>query len=337
MFESIGCKSISFHVDIFSDIRGRFFFSLFCKIITFYLVSPIVGAQEPVPSFHSVSSSPQHPSRYTFLGPDSDGYTYKLLHLALSKTVKDNGEFTLEISPPMNEARALKSIMSKYYEKPIRRFESTPETLQNPMLQMVPFPVYLGVFSYRACVINTSVSASFGKATSIEMLKPFSFGVVEGWRDGDILRKNNLNVRPSVSKKSVYQLVNSGRVDTFCRAVTELPWEASYLEGLENVAINQNIILYYLMPFFFSTHVDDADLAKRIYVGLTEAFADGSLISLWSEYHDLNLVKQSLHNRQIITLGSLLSDDLAKNIEPYIIDANKMPRNEKESAQSDSE
>ncbi len=351
MFKSIGWESRGLLKSTINGVREGVFSALYCLSLMLYCFAPNVAAQKPTPSLLSTStpepsstqlsstqststqsSSAKAPTRYTFLGPDNDGYTFKLLQLALAKTVDDDGEFTLDVTRPMNEARALKSMASKYYDKPIRRFESTPETMQHPMLRTVPFPVYLGVFSYRKCVINTTINAAFSQATSVEMLKPFSFGIVQGWRDGEIFRKNQLKVRPSVSRRSVYQLVNTGRVDTFCRAITELPWEASYFEDLENVEINQSIVLYYLMPFFFSTHVDDTDLANRIYKGLKRAYADGSLKLLWNEYHDRDFVEQTLQGKHVITLDSLIGDELAKEISPYILKAREDSKNLKHRA-----
>lgn len=255
---------------------------------------------------------------YTFLGPDSDGYTFKLLHLALSKTIPEYGAFNLNVSTPMNEARALKSITSKYYERPIRRFESTPETLQHPLLRTVPFPVYLGVFSYRICVVNKSLSTPFAKIDSADALSPFSFGVVDGWRDISIFEKNQLRIRKGASKNRVYQQIDNNRVDVFCRAVTELPWEETLFSTLSNVEVNKNIALFYQMPFFYSTHSDDVDVAERIYQGLTRAFSDGSLMALWDEYHDRADIEQNLKNRRVIHLQNLLSEELNSKITPYI-------------------
>lgn len=289
---------------LFSGMRTRFStYTYVASVVAMGLLSASAWANQEV---------------YTFLGPDRKGYTYELLTLALTKTAPESGSFQLRITPPMNEARALKSMKSNHYVRPIRRFEAQPWAIKDPTLTTIPFPVYLGVFGYRVCAVNKTVANAFAIATSVEMLKPFSFGQVMDWRDVDILKSHGLKVHEGINRKSLYHLVNVGRVDSFCRAAVELSGEAPLYQDLEDLRIDQSIALYYPLPFFFSVRADDPETAKRVEVGLKRAFEDGSLMALWERYHDRAEIERILKGRRIIALDNPVPGMIEVPIEHYL-------------------
>ena len=86
----------------------------------------------------------------TLLGNDlDDEYQMALLQLALDNSTEPNSrDFTLALSPPMGDKRALETVKSGRYPNPIRVGIPGMAAINMDFIQ---FPTQLGALGYRIC------------------------------------------------------------------------------------------------------------------------------------------------------------------------------------------
>ncbi len=240
---------------------------------------------------------------YTDLGPGKpDAYGHQVIRLALEKTQDVYGEFELLSTPEMNEARAYKSIKFDAYPHPIRVFGSTQETLNDPDIRYVEFPIFLGVYSYRVCWSPANKERQVAATESIDRLRKFTHGQVNGWSDIDILRHNGFKVVEGINLGQMYKLLSANRIDLFCRGASEPFAEAEINSRIRNISLNKNMALYYPLPHFLFTKASDVHTSELLKLGLERAFNDGSLMALWKQFFGKNFDQSELHKRRIFKL-----------------------------------
>ncbi|HEY0894618.1 MAG TPA: hypothetical protein VGE32_16265, partial [Cellvibrio sp.] len=122
-------------------------------------------------------------------------YSTELLRLALEKTRKEYGAFTLRPIPPRNYARALKAAVDDAYPNLIIETSYEQALTHHAKLDFINFPMDLGVLGYRVCFINPKLKASGKKITSLEDLRQYTFAHGVGWADTIIFRHNGLKVQ----------------------------------------------------------------------------------------------------------------------------------------------
>lgn len=255
----------------------------------------------------------------TFLGPGEEGGpTHSILSLALSKADHPDIEYDISIAPEMNQARALKSIKDKAYPNAIRRFEAKESLLNDEFMIPVRFPVYLGVMGYRVCYVNEKNAAAFAATEDINELKQFKYGFKEGWRDIEILKFNNYNVKESVSVTSLYKQLSVNRVDVVCRAVIEIASEHKTVDELGNIVLDKSKIFKYHMPFFFFVHKHHQTLAEQIEQGLINAYNDGSYQQLWEKLYAHHFNKINIENRNVVRLENPLDEHINFTYQKYL-------------------
>ncbi len=240
----------------------------------------------------------------TFLGPGIyQGTTYSFLKLGLEKANINNGSFELRQARDMNRARALVSLKNKRFPNAIRRFEPRKEIMEDKDLIPVRFPVYLGSYGYRLCYVNERNVQKFQQA-NLSALKSFTFGMVKGWKDIEILQFNDFKTSQNISVSGLYKQLSVGRVDTVCRAAIEIDYEREQVARIKGITLDSSKLIVYNMPFFFFTHKDDKALAEKLELGLIKAYKDGSYHRLWKTLYEESLEEFDLKSREIVRLKS---------------------------------
>jgi len=253
--------------------------------------------------------------------PFTDGdkhhiYSTELLRLALEKTRKEYGDFTLRPIPPRNYARALKAAVDDTYPSLIIETSYEQALTHHAKLDFINFPMDLGVLGYRVCFINPKLKASGKKIESLEDLRQYTFAHGVGRADTIIFRHNGLKVQEIDNYDGMFLMVIGGRVDFFCRGVNEILGEMEQFSQLKELTIDEQFVLIYPLPRFFYLNGKNKLAKKRIELGLQRAYADGSLQALWKTNFLPSLELVNLAQRKVIRLENPLLDGLDVGFVP---------------------
>lgn len=275
-------------------------------ILSFLLFSP----QGVLAEFIVSHRSPYEP------GDKHHIYSTELLRLALEKTRKEYGGFTMQPIPPRNYARALKAAVDEAYPNLIIETSYEQTLTHHAKLDFINFPMDLGVLGYRACFINPKLKASGKKIESLEDLRQYTFAHGVGWADTIIFRHNGLRVQEIDNYDGMFLMVIGGRVDFFCRGVNEILGEMEQFSHLKELTIDEQFLLIYPLPRFFYLNIKNKLAKERIELGLRRAYADGSLQALWKSNFQPSLTMVNLAKRKIIRLENPLLAGFEMSFEP---------------------
>jgi len=220
----------------------------------------------------------------TYRSPESSldhryDYDNAALKLALEKTKKKWGDYRLVPSPKMNFSRAISMLKAEELINPM--FKHSASNALCGDLGYAPFPVDLGIVSYRVFFVSKLVDRKLHTVTSLENLRGFSIGQGYGWLDVGILSNAGFNVIVIPSYESLFTMVARGRFDLLSRGVNEVKGEFEAHQFLPNFVLHRHVGLYYPLPRFFFTNKTSNKAAQRVYEGLVAAYEDGSLMELW--------------------------------------------------------
>lgn len=243
-------------------------------------------------------------------------YSTELLRLALEKTRKEYGDFTMQPIPPRNYARSVKAAVDDAYPNLIIETSYEQALIHHAKLDFINFPMDLGVLGYRVCFINPKLKASGKKMETLEDLRQYTFAHGVGWADTTIFRHNGLKVQEIDNYDGMFLMVIGGRVDFFCRGANEILGEMEQFSQLKELAIDEQFLLVYPLPRFFYLNVKNKLAKERIELGLQRAYADGSLQSLWKANFQPSLTLVNLDKRKVIRLDNPLLGDLKMRFVP---------------------
>ena len=243
-------------------------------------------------------------------------YSTELLRLALEKTRKEYGDFTLRPIPPRNYARAVKAAVDNAYPNLMIETSYEQALTHHAKLDFINFPMDLGVLGYRVCFINPKLKASGKEITTLDQLRQYNFVHGVGWADTLIFRHNGLKVQEIEYYDGIFLMVIGGRVDFFCRGVNEILGEMEQFSELKELTIDDQFLLVYPLPRFFYLNRANTLAKERIGLGLQRAYADGSLQALWKENFLPSLALVGLKQRKVIRLENPLLDELDMSFVP---------------------
>ncbi len=248
-----------------------------------------------------VSAASQSAAREVRFFQADSRYTYRiqLLELILDKT-RDEGPFELypvytDVTPERGLA-LLKSGGLDVVSMP------TTQALEHDF-RAVPVDILRGMLGYRLLLIRKERQGEFASIHSLAQLRTMSFGFGSQWADLPILQHNQLQVMPAPHYPSLFAMLDKGRFDAFPRGVNEI-WQEleERKQTYPDLAVENNLLLYYPYPVFFFVHRDNISLANRLQRGLDIALKDGSMQKLFMQFHASALAKADLDHRRLITL-----------------------------------
>lgn len=273
-------------------------------------------------SFSAPSAAAEITTEFTFIpssmeGDDRTPYDLMALRLSLSKTVEEYGPFRLTLAPAMSKERALERLKSNYYKNAFRIFFPSTDFNTHKELAKVNFPVHLGLFSHRVCFVPKSLSAEVAQISTKKQLQQYVFGMGYGWEEKPIFEANRLKVTEVRQYDSLFKMTAAGRLHFFCRAIHEIHEESQRFQDLDTLTVDQNLSIHYPLPLLFFTGHQNSLAVKRLTLGFTKAFEDGSLLALWlSEYED-KIKDIHLEKRRSFFLPNPLLDELDFDYEQY--------------------
>jgi ABC-type amino acid transport substrate-binding protein len=249
------------------------------------------------------------PMRLVHRGPESAAdsrrqYDWVLLREVLERTRAQAGAFELITSDsPMNSARALAELLNSKGKINILA-RVTSNALEQQLLP-IRIPIERGLRGYRLFLIRADQQARFRAVTDLAGLQKFTFGQGKTWLDIDVLEGAGLRVEASSSYDSLFPMLLVGRFDAFPRGLDEIYPEYEVRHpSLPELAIEQNLLLYYPMPryFFVRRDAEGEQLAHRIEAGLEMMVRDGSLKALFWRFHGDSIRRARLDRRTLLRL-----------------------------------
>jgi len=229
-------------------------------------------------------------------------YRIKLLDLALSKTKKRWGEYSL-VGDSLKMTQGRGSLLLEHNKGIDVAFFPTSVERENKLLA-IKIPILQGVLGYRVLLINRDNSEAFSKVSSLEKLKKnYIAGFGEHWADMAILEANHIPVIGVPKYNLLFAMLNLKRFDYVPRGINEAWNEIDKFQSqFENIMVEPHIALYYPYYVYFFVSKSNQALADRIQTGLNLALTDGSFKALFLEYHQHLFEQAALGKRNLFTL-----------------------------------
>lgn len=241
-----------------------------------------------------------HTAAATQLDDHRRTYSYRLLELALSKTVSDYGPFELTGIPNLTPNRMHMINKSNSIENFFAKF--TYDTQLSDSSIYAPYPVEFGLMSYRVCFVAPQFLNTSNSITSLQQMTPYTIGQGSGWPDTPVMRANGLQVKEVIKSNKLITMTEKGRFEFFCRGITEPKLEMErYGDGFPLV-LNSSFMLHYELPRFFYTHKSNTAGMKRVREGLARAYKDGSAQALFRELYKDHFAFVKPKDRHVIPL-----------------------------------
>jgi hypothetical protein len=262
------------------------------------------------PTATSAATVAGAPMRYVYHPPESADdtrylYQWKILETALEKTRQEFGPYVMERSESMTEKRQANEMLTGSGKLTVMYISTTPE-FERALLP-VRIPVDRNLGGYSVFLIRRQDQARFSPEMGLGDIRKFSFGLGLGWIDVEILRTNGFRVITGSSYEGLFTMLENGRFDVFLRSATEVLEEyAARRARLPDLAIEENLVLYYPLPmyFWFSRSEEGRHLAERVERGMRQMIADGTYDRIFDQYQGRKIEQLRLNRRTILRIDN---------------------------------
>lgn len=230
------------------------------------------------------------------------GYASQVLKLALDKTIKKYGQYTIIQTFRMTRNRALVQLQNgsiSVYDAPTRN-EWENKTIP------IYIPLTKGLLGFRLLLIKSSNLSKFSRVDNINDLKKLSAGLSSQWSTTKVLKGiGGFKIVEGNSYNSLFTMLELGRFDYFIRGLNEVygEYENVRTESPE-IIIENKLLLHIPMPMYFFVSKKYPKIAKRIEEGLQIAIKDGSFDRMFYKYHKESILKANLRSRTLIDIGN---------------------------------
>ncbi|MDH5518270.1 MAG: hypothetical protein OEY36_10725 [Gammaproteobacteria bacterium] len=228
--------------------------------------------------------------------------SYRILQLALDKTVDSYGPYNLKPSIEMEQGR-VHTELKRNLRVHIASF--APSQKREDELLPIRIPVTRGLLGLRVCLIHEDNQQRFTGIDNAQQWieKAITIGQGQDWPDTAILEANQFNVVKSAKYLPLFDMLAKKRFDCFSRSVSEvIPELNKYTD--KGIILEQNYLLAYRLPTFFFLSRRNQKLAERISLGLTLANKDGSFNKTITNAYRDQFNKINIRNRKIIYLDN---------------------------------
>ncbi len=225
----------------------------------------------------------------------------EILKTALDKTAAEYGPYTLQPSASrMNEARALAELLKPKGMVNIAWCGTSVQKERD--YRPVRIPLRKGILGYRVALIDRKRQADIDMIRNLDDLRKMRIGQGIGWGDVAIYQANGIRVH-TAGYENLFRMVAANRFDLFPRGISEVFNEyAARHNAIPDLAVEQNLLIYYPWPYYFFFNKSDRSLAKRVEAGIRKMIKDGSLDAIFMKYNKVSISKAGLKSRRIIRL-----------------------------------
>lgn len=167
----------------------------------------------------------------------------------------------------------------------------------------VRVPLYKGLLGHRILIVQKDNLHLFDRVETMDDLRQFRFGQGVGWTDTTIMKANGLKVVEATKYEGLFYMTDGKRFDAFPRGVHE-PWGEIKKHSDLDLAVDANVMMVYIMPYYLMVTPGRPDLAADIERGLLMAIDDGSFDEKFFSNPMVKMVLQyaNLKDRRIFKL-----------------------------------
>lgn len=232
-------------------------------------------------------------------------YHWEILRTALEKTKAKWGPYAMMPSERMTEGRQTFELKNATGKLTVMYLSTTADFEKTLIPVRIPVDRNLG--GYGVFLIRKQDQKRFNAIRSINDLRRFSYGLGLGWVDVSVLRANGFGVVTGSSYEGLFEMLDAGRFDVFLRGAVEVLDEYDHRKtALPNLAIEENLVLYYPMPmyFWFSKNEAGRRLASRAEEGMRMMIADGTYDAIFDKYQRSKIERLRLKQRRILRIAN---------------------------------
>nr|WP_324256939.1 hypothetical protein [Cellvibrio fontiphilus] len=245
-------------------------------------------------------------------------YQYDLVERAMEVTRPEFGDYLIE---PYNEAPTAMRQAALLSEGRLMNMQwASPGTpIAKADVITVPLDILQGMLGFRVCLINRTQQAAFTKISSLAELRRIRVGQGIGWSDTRIYQHNGIPVLGASKLDYLFPMLASHRFDCLALGINEVSIKYAEIKAaFPELAIEQNLVLYYPFPIYIYVSKQTPELAERLMLGLSRLQQTGEFEQRLIGYFGPHLAPLLLPQRTIICLQS-----------PYVSGANQcnMPIN----------
>lgn len=228
-----------------------------------------------------------------------------ILDTALKATVPEFGAY--ELAPSrygMNESRYLMELQKG--EDAVNVVWSSTSVDKEKDFLPLRIPLRKGLLGYRIALIAKGQQALIDQVKTLDDLKKLKIGQGLGWGDVKLYESNGLTVM-TAQYNNLFEMLVGGRFDLFPRGISEVFNEYDiYSKKNPDLAIEQNLLIYYPWPYYFFFNKKDAPLKDRIELGIRKMMKDGTFDAIFKKYNGASIEKADLKHRRVIRIENTL-------------------------------
>jgi len=201
----------------------------------------------------------------------SHSYFVGLIKLAYQK---NNREVNLVFTPYMSQKRALQELKSG---RQIDIDWAGVDAVRASKLTMVNVPLIKGLLGFRVFMTHQDNLSKLENVSTLSDLKKLILCQGSHWPDTNIMLASGLTVLPNPIYENMFAQTYIKRCDAFPRGINEAMSEYQSRKAvMPELALYQDLILYYPFPMYFFTANENNQLATFLQIGLEKAIDDGS-------------------------------------------------------------
>lgn len=204
----------------------------------------------------------------------AEDYGYRVLRLALDKA--EVPYRLLRSATQMNQQRARLLLE----QGAISIFETGTSAEFERRFDAVYFPVDRGLSGFRLLLIRQDHAGAFAAIANLAALRSRCAGQGPGWADNAILMAAGIDVR-TAEFAALPLMLQARRIDFYPLGIEEIGTVlARNKSKAPDLIIEPHLALHYDFARLFFVRKGDTQLRDIVMLGLTRAFADGSLQQL---------------------------------------------------------
>lgn len=258
-------------------------------------------------------------------GNVKEQYEYNLVKLALEHSKSKFGDYELELRPgddTPSYTRLRVEAENNQYTNLVYKDSVSNDLIEK--LRAIPFPVELGVSSYRVGLTSTENKAKLAQIQTKQQANQLKIIQGRGWLDGDILRSQGFKVVEGRYIEGLFFMAANGRGDLFPLGAHELKRELDKFSYIDGLTYDSEICIYYPLPKFLFTHKSNVQMAERLEYGLKKAYESGELLLLWKQFFYERFKFAKLEQRKIFRFENPHINKVDKSYQQYILDPNAL-------------
>lgn len=240
-----------------------------------------------------------HSQEIVLFGTHENDYKSIALELAFSK-LSDKNYVVKNFSGEFPKIRAFERMRLKEGIDVI--FGGTTVDREAEFLP-VRFPMLRGLNGWRIALRHKDNTNIFANISTVEQLSALRAGLYHDWSDTMVMESNDIPVIKASNYSALYSMLHKKRFDYFPRSVIEIDNDYQQFKHLD-ISIDKTLLIHYPTAYYFFVAKDNQALAADIELGLSRAYADGSLTKLFMQFYGDIIKKYTLKDAVIIRMDN---------------------------------